>query len=171
MARSKKNDRAHDYREARSEGYFASISTAMVVVVGGIALIGAFVLVSVFGVFATTEAQQATADQRGETDLIEQTRADGSYRLAKYEWFFDQCAAVQAAEARISILEEELATTPEDDQQRVRTNITASLNQRAELISEYNAEARKEGTAAQFMDDDLPSELDMNADSTSCTAS
>lgn len=113
--------------------------------------------------------KRVTADFRGETDQIEQTKADGSYRIAAYEAFYDRCASVQSLESKIRNLVEELEGTDEEQRQDIlNTSITASKNKRVELISAYNADARKEATQGQFKSSDLPYELDENKEETVC---
>lgn len=113
--------------------------------------------------------QRMTADFRGETDQIEQTQADADYRISAYDQFYDKCAGIQTLESKIENLSDELETT-EDEQRKsvLNTSITASKNKRAELINEYNADARKEATRGQFKASDLPYEVDINEEATVC---
>lgn len=134
--------------------------------VGGLLIFVAFFLIAVYG-FGFL--QRETADFRGETEQIEKTQADGDYRIAAYNEFYDKCASVQSLESKISNLETEVEAT--DDEQRVsilNTSITAAKNKRAELIHEYNADARKEATQGQFRASDLPYELNENEGETVC---
>ena len=113
--------------------------------------------------------QRMTADFRGETGQIEQTQADADYRISAYDQFYDKCAGIQTLESKISNLSDELEET--DDEQRksvLNTSITASKNKRAELINDYNADARKEATRGQFKASDLPYEVDINEEETTC---
>lgn len=113
--------------------------------------------------------QRMTADFRGETGQIEQTQADADYRISAYDQFYDKCAGIQSLESKISNLSDELEET--DDEQRksvLNTSITASKNKRAELINDYNADARKEATRGQFKASDLPYEIDINEEGTAC---
>ncbi len=114
------------------------------------------VVVYVFGFL-----QRETADFRGETGQIEQTKANSSYRIASYDQFYDKCASVQSLESKITNMEEELALTGDDAQRKtvLNTSITASKNKRAELITSYNADARKEATQGQFRASDLPYQI------------
>src|SRR5699024_680417 len=113
--------------------------------------------------------QRLTADFRGETGQIEQTQADADYRISAYDQFYGKCAGIQTLESKISNLSDELEET--DDEQRksvLNTSITASKNKRAELINDYNADARKEATRGQFKASDLPYEVDINEEETTC---
>lgn len=104
--------------------------------------------------------KRGTADFRGETKQIEQTKANSNYRIAQYEHFYNSCASVQSIESKIKNMSDELEET-EDTQRRdiLSASITASKNKRAELISKYNADTRKEGTMAQFKSSELPFSL------------
>src|SRR5699024_6135465 len=108
-----------------------------------------------------------TADFRGEKGEIEQSRADADYRINAYDQFNDKCAGIQTLESKITNLSDELEET-EDEQRKsvLNTSITASKNKRAELINDYNADARKEATRGQFKASDLPYEIDINEEET-----
>lgn len=129
--------------------------------------------VVVFAIYGVGAIKRWTADWRGETDVIEQTSADADYRIAKYNWFFDQCAAIQTKEDELAAAQTELeATNPSDyRRQQLNTNITAITSARAELINDYNTEARKEDTAANFRASDLPYQIDIDNEETTCSAS
>lgn len=109
--------------------------------------------------------QRLTADFRGETKQIEQTKASGDYRIAAYDQFYDKCAGVRTLESKIVNMERELEGTEEVQRKTtLNTSITASANKRAELIESYNADARKEASRGQFKASDLPFELDIEED-------
>lgn len=118
-----------------------------------------------FGLFS-----RATANERGGTQVREKTVADGNYRIAQYDHFFDLCASVQSDEDTIEQLGTELADdlTPERASQ-IKSTLTAVRSNRAESINQYNADARKAGTAGQFRDSALPYQLDKKAEATTCT--
>lgn len=113
-----------------------------------------------------------SGDFRGDVGVNEEISADADYRIAAYEWFFDQCAAVQTKEAELAAAQAELEAEGLSDyrRQQLNTNITAITSARAELVNEYNAEAQKEDTAANFLASDLPHELDLNDEETTCAA-
>lgn len=134
--------------------------------VGVLILIISTILVSVYG---GGFLQRMTADFRGETSQIEQTQADADYRIGAYDQFYDKCSGVQSLESKIANLTEELEATDEDKRKSVlNTSITASKNKRAEMINDYNADARKEATRGQFRASDLPYELSEEEEKTSC---
>ncbi len=129
-------------------------------------LVAALFLVAVYG-FGFL--QRETADFRGETGQIEQTKANSDYRIASYDHFYDSCASIQSIESKISNMEDELDEI--DDSQReivLNTSITASKNKRAELINSYNADARKEATQGQFRSSDLPYQINESEEETIC---
>lgn len=134
--------------------------------VGVLILIISTILVSVYG---GGFLQRMTADFRGETSQIEQTQADADYRIGAYDQFYDKCSGVQSLESKIANLTEELEATDEDKRKSVlNTSITASKNKRAEMINDYNADARKEATRGQFRASDLPYELNEEEEETTC---
>jgi hypothetical protein len=74
---------------------------------------------------------------------------------------------VQSKEANITNLKTELKGKPTEEREaQLRTFITAAMNGRAELINQYNADARKEGTIGQFKASDLPYQLDLQGETT-----
>jgi hypothetical protein len=134
-------------------------------VIGAIVLIiGIPIALHFLGVFGGGSVQRFTADFRGGTDQIEKTHADANYRIAAYEDFYKQYAAIQADEQRIKNLKEELETTnPSVSRiEQINTSITAVRNSRAEKITEYNAKARMADTRANFLASDLPYEIPLD---------
>lgn len=127
----------------------AALALVVVVAVGAMWVFG-------FGFF-----QRSTAEFRGRTGQIERTRADANYRIANYDWFFTQCGAVRAQEARMRIFAAD--TTSEG-----RTNLRAVEANRASLIEEYNARATQEDTAGHFRSSHLPYQLSTDDEETRC---
>lgn len=85
-------------------------------------------------------------------------------RIVQYDHFFNLCAGVRADEVSLDAQTEQLkATTDEFQRARVQTNITGLIGHRAGLIEEYNANARKDYTAGQFRDSDLPYQIPATA--------
>lgn len=135
-----------------------------------IALVLVLVLASMW-IFGWGFVSRTTADYRGGTDATEQVHADGGYRIAAYEYFYDLCAAVQTKEDEIGFQESELDTKPSASRaEQIQSNLTALRNKRAELINEYNAESAKADTKANFKASDLPFRLDVDAKETKCAA-
>lgn len=82
-------------------------------------------------------------------------------RIAGYEKFFDQCAAIQGYESAIQVQQDGLlaASTPED-KSRIQTVIAGIKAQRSRAIAQYNADARKTYTSGRFKDAGLPQQID-----------
>lgn len=111
-----------------------------------------------------------TAPFRGAADQREKTVADGDYRIAAYDEFFNSCEAIAAKERIIARYEEQReASTDESEKVRLGAAILAEKNVRDELIADYNADAAKEGTRGQFRASNLPYTIDPEG-VTSCTA-
>lgn len=142
-----------------------------------LSIVGGFVavlLVATMAVFGWGFFQRGTAEFRGKTNEIEQTKANGDFRIAAYNSFYDQCAGVQFLDVALDSQRDELDnTTNPDDQARLRTNITGVTAQRALAVAQYNADARKTGTVGQFRASDLPYQLPTTherGERTSCNA-
>lgn len=131
----------------------------------GIALLLVGVLVMALVGGAYLGIRYLTADVRGAADQRERTVAAGDYRIAAYDAFYDQCAAVQALEDQIATATAN-TTLPADQREQ---NIIALTNQRNSLIRQYNADARKTDTRGNFRASDLPYSLDTTQETTSCT--
>jgi hypothetical protein len=110
------------------------------------------------------------AEPRGKVQQ-EEILQRGQNRIARYDHFFNLCAAVQSDEATIGALTQELATDPPVSRvTQINATITALRSGRAEKINQYNADARKSGTIAQFRSSDLPFQLVHTEEVTSCVA-
>lgn len=142
------------------------MSRRMQIVIGVVCTLA--VVVAVF--FAVNLFSQQTAGFRGETSKRNQVEANGSYRIAAYDDFYNLCAGVQSAEASIRNLQTEAKDATPQRKAQIGASITALRNSRAEDINQYNANARKSYTAGQFRSSDLPFHLDLSAEETTCTA-
>jgi hypothetical protein len=139
----------------------------------GVITLVVILLLSAMFLFGFGLFQRGTADFRGKTKQIEQTRGSGTYRIAAYEHFYDLCAAVQDDEASIDSLKQELKGDPKPSGSRVgqiNGALTALRSSRVEKMNQYNADARKEGTQGQFRDSGLPYRLDKTNKETTCIA-
>lgn len=137
-------------------------------VVGIFLLVLALVVGLIFGVAAF---RGYTAPFFGRMDAEVQIESAES-RIANYNRFFDQCAAVQGYEHQIEVLQEQLDETPADDRDeinRLRQSIAGLRGQRARAIAEYNADASKSYTAARFHASNLPYRLSVEGE-TRCDA-
>lgn len=137
----------------------------------GVALLAIFSILALSTVtlFATGTIQKWTADFRGGVKAKEQTTANGSFRVGTYEDFFNLCSSVQSDEDAIRNAEEELEAkeTTADRKAKLRQNITATKNTRAETVRDYNSKAGNEYRGA-FKDSGLPATLDVNNFNTEC---
>jgi hypothetical protein len=157
-----------DWRDANRDvtrGTLWGIKWSVFAVLGVIVVVlaGAFMWTGGFGLFSAT-----TADFRGETEARERIHADGDYRIAIYNQFFDICASVQTAENRIEVYEQEMATATPERTFVLTTSISAIRAQRAESVNEYNSLAARDFTVADFQDLDLPARLDVDDEETQC---
>lgn len=137
----------------------------------GIATLIVAVLLGAMWIFGIGWFQRGTADFRGQTGLIERTKANAAFRQQAYDHFFDLCSAVQGDEGRIEALEEENAASPTPERRtQIQASITAVRSSRTEKIRTYNNDAAKDWTVGQFRANDLPARLDPNGESTTCAA-
>lgn len=143
-------------------------------VFGGIAGIIAIILVPilliVLGVYVYGNFWQSTADTRGKQDVTEKTIADGDYRIASYNLFFDRCGAIQAKQANIKNLEEQVKTASPDDKQWLLKTIQGVQAGLYDDITQYNADAAKTDTAGHFRASNLPYHIDINDKETKCAS-
>lgn len=137
------------------------------------ATIGVFALVAALlfgGVYFAAFYSSTTADTRGKTAQRENTKANGAFRQAAYEEFFDLCASVQSSEDKVKNLQDELDNKPPADREWVlRQSVTALENTRAEAIRTYNSKATQ-FHREQFLDSDLPYRLSVAEEKTECAA-
>ena len=122
----------------------------------------AVVIVLLIGaIYLTGGIKQLTAPFRGETQEKELTEADGNYRIAAYEEFYDLNAQIEAKEIEICAMKSN-TSLPVDQRE---TNVLALTNKRTELVAEYNADASKTDTRAKFKASDLPYTIEKEAPS------
>lgn len=141
------------------------------VIVVGIGVIIAAIIVGLVGIFGFGWLSNTTANYRGEVSKRNLVEANGSYRIAAYNHFFDLCQHVQSDEASIANLQDELKTTK--DPQRVEVlnaSITALRNNRADAITQYNTDSDKSYTEGQFKSSNLPYTLVVSQENTVCHA-
>lgn len=136
----------------------------------GIALSVLALVLLVVGGFAL---KWVTAEPRGALSQREKTIADGNYRIAAYDSFFDQCGAIQAKEDQIRQTEDRRI----DDKSGSAGGFTSTQkdaillalkNSRAELVRSYNADAAKADTKANFLASSLPYQINVNDYNTVC---
>lgn len=150
--------------------------SAVVAIVSAVVVAAVVIAFLAIHVFGFGWFSRLTADFRGETAVIERVHANPNYRIANYDHFYDLCAAIQADEDRIANLEQELASRLDRDDisfrvSQIESSLTAIRNSRSAKIRQYNADAHKTETRANFLASDLPFELDQARSTTLCTAS
>ncbi len=143
--------REFDYHAPRAGVRIFGMSVGVVV--------GVLLLIMLVGVVTF-----AWAPWKGEREQRMMTEGSGSYRIAAYDSFYDQCGSIQAIEDQIVNMEAD-KSLPEAFK---ATNLLALKNQRATLIRQYNADASKADTRANFMASDLPYKIDSTQETTSC---
>jgi hypothetical protein len=131
--------------------------------------LGSVLVASTITLFATGSIQKWTADFRGDVKAKEQTKGNGSFRVATYNDFFNLCSSVQSDEDALRNAQDEMDAkeTTADRKAKLRQNITAIKNTRAESVRDYNAKAANEYKAA-FRSNDLPARLDVTDYNTEC---
>jgi len=108
-----------------------------------------------------------TAEVSGRVNAEVQLESAPS-RIANYESYFDQCAAIQGYEAALAAQRSSLAGLSGDDASRVKTVIAGISAQRSRAIAQYNVDVRKDYTKARFLDSGLPKAIDDKSESTIC---
>lgn len=157
------------YREYAKEGAKAS---GLAILAG----VAAFVIILIFAtmaIFGWGFFQRGTADFRGKTAQTERVKADPDYRIAAYDHFFDLCGSIQSKEDQIRNTEARPTTEGSNSgftASQKEAILLALRNSRAELIREYNADAGKADTKANFLSSDLPYTIDINGEDTTCNA-
>lgn len=127
------------------------------------------VLVGSMWIFGWGMFQRTTADFRGETAALEEILADPDRRITAYEHFFDLCASIQGHEDTIRALQSELDGGVSDSRaEQIRGAITVNQSQRDGKIRQYNLDASKDYTVGQFRDANLPHQLDVTKEETTC---
>lgn len=141
---------------------------SLLAMIGGTAAVVVALVVGGMAVFGIGWFKKETADFRGSVAATERVHANGAYRIAAYDQFFDRCAGVQAKEATIAALKQERTTASEGRQQQIDATLTAVRSARAQDITRYNADAAKTDTVGNFLASNLPYSLDVNQENTTC---
>lgn len=108
-----------------------------------------------------------TAEVSGRVNAEVQIESAPS-RIANYESYFDQCAAIQGYEASLVAQKAALSGLTGDDASRIRTVIAGITAQRSRAIAQYNVDVRKDYTKARFLDSGLPKAIDAKSEVTVC---
>lgn len=134
----------------------------------GLAALVVFLVIAILATAGGLAWRYVIAEPRGKVQQ-EEILQRGQNRIARYDHFFNLCAAVQSDEATIRALKQERTTNPPASRvTQINATITALRSGRAEKINQYNADARKEGTIAQFRSSSLPFQLDHTQEATTC---
>jgi hypothetical protein len=130
------------------------------------AAIAAVVILPVAGIYGVGFLKKETADFRGGVSATESVKANGAYRIAAYDQFFDLCGQVQAKEGTIAILQEELLTATPERAAVITPTIAGIKAGRQSDIAQYNSDASKTDTKANFLASSLPYSLNINQETT-----
>lgn len=99
----------------------------------------------------------------GETERIE-TVNSGEFRIRAYNHFFDLCVSVQNAEQTIDNAYDVLQQANPNDRfyGTYVLNLNGAKQARTNGANQYNADARKDWTEANFLDEDLPWQIGLD---------
>lgn len=125
---------------------------------GAIVALTAAIVVAGLGLFVVDQyIYRFKAPWEGETERIQIVNS-GEFRIRAYNHFFDLCASVQDAESRIDNATDVLATADPNGRfyDTYVLNLSGAKQSRADAVNQYNADARKDWTEANFLDEDLP---------------
>jgi hypothetical protein len=151
---------------------FGLTGAALAAVLGIIAAMIVGLVIASMAVFGYGIFVDHTADRSGRTQVKKDTIGNGSYRIAQYDAFYDECATIQTDEQTIHNITTALTTTTDQNYKiTLNASLLANENKRAADINSYNGDARKADTKGHFRSSDLPYQIDPNQESTSCTAS
>lgn len=126
-------------------------------------LLGMIVLGTVTGVLSGA-INYVLAPFRGAVEAEIQIES-GANRRYTYDHFHNMCAAIKAIEVNIDSqqnLMSNSSTMSDEQKNMILTNIAGLQAQRANKISEYNADSDKAYTSARFKDDRLPRNLPLS---------
>jgi hypothetical protein len=106
----------------------------------------------------------------GKGDAYKEVQGDGTYRNAVTTEFFNKCAAIQSAETKIDTFAKAVKNAAGDpvSQHTARTNLSAAINARAELVNQYNANVKNATVKGFLKADSLPTYIDLNERNTQC---
>lgn len=112
-------------------------------------LITVVVICAIVGIYWAVGPAIARIDARVQGDIEQEyIIQDARTRVSTYEWFYDQYEQIQATARNAAI------AAGEEEEKGIRMVLSS-------MIAEYNSEARKEHTRAQWMPDDLPYQIQM----------
>lgn len=156
-------------RKVRIAG--ASIGVGVLCV---IVAVGMF-FIAVLGVYADNWFAHLTSDTKGDTEKLSLVEAQGEFRIAAYDHFFNLCTSIQEKEATIRGQKQELETNPSPARvEQINANLGVLQAQRDSLINQYNNDGAKDYTIGQYGPKELfggttlPYPLSLQAEETTC---
>lgn len=146
------------------EGFKLGAGAIAAIVLGVLLVTG----LAIFGANYDNWLSSKTAEPRGQRAVRENTQANGAFRQAAYEEFFNLCSSAQTKQESIENLEEEKKTASPDRVDNLNVSISALKNSLSEVVNDYNTRAN-EYHRAQFLDAALPYPLNTK-DTIKCVA-
>lgn len=144
--------------------FIKGLSAGMLALIITIVLIVGVSLVGVFGFGWFTDA---TANRQGRTQQEQLVQGNGQYRIAAYEHFYDLCATVQTDWQTVQFGKEEMkGVTDQGRLEQLQANLAAQQIKLVTDVNQYNGDARKAATLAQFKASNLPSRLTATKETT-----
>lgn len=123
--------------------------------------IAAFILLILAVTFVSGSMSIITAPFRGEVEKNEMIEADGDYRIAAYDNFYDMCTDAQSLQEQIENQEQAIELTDDPEQrEKLMAGRLGMQQQLASVVNKYNNQSQQDYTRGQFKDSDLPYELD-----------
>lgn len=109
-----------------------------------------------------------TADFRGKVNQKERVKADGDYRIANYDMFYDLCGDIEAKNRQIENTEEQLRFVDGENKDKLQGSKFALEQQKEEMVQDYNSRSASNGTRGQYRASDLPYKIDPEDKEISC---
>lgn len=123
--------------------------------------IAAFILLILAVTFVSGSMSIITAPFRGEVEKNERIEADGDYRIAAYDQFYDMCTDAQSLQGQIENQEGQIASTSDPEvKERLQMGKLGMEQQLESVVNKYNNQSQQDYTKGQFKDSNLPYELD-----------
>lgn len=113
--------------------------------------------------FLQQQVRRWIAPVEGETERIEAVNSV-EFRMRAYNHFFDLCVSVQNAEQTIDNAFDTLEAVRPDVRfyNTYVLNFNAAKQARTNGVNQYNADARKDWTEGNFLDEDLPWQIGLD---------
>lgn len=123
-------------------------------------IVGVLALIAV-----TLGVRWLIAPATGAVQQREQTVGNGSYRIAAYEEFYQECASALTVQQNLENAIKADAAPNVDPVRKAQldANVTALSNTLNDAVNTYNAHAREADTRAHFLSSDLPFQITFDA--------